>query len=102
MFRNQELESRSDDEFDESYSDNFQMTKSGTKQKSQRSKSRKSARSIGRSSASGSVHFGMTDADENAILKSQLKDMRDSFGNGYSDPQRELIEFNKEMQWTLI
>lgn len=44
----------------------------------------------------------MTDADENAILKSQLKEMRESFGNGASDPQQDLIEFNKEMQWTLI
>jgi len=28
--------------------------------------------------------------------------MRESFGNGASDPQQDLIEFNKEMQWTLI
>ena len=43
MFRNQkaEVESRSEDDFDDSYSENFQMTntgkKTGTKQKSQRS-----------------------------------------------------------------
>ena len=28
--------------------------------------------------------------------------MRESFGNGASDPQQDLIDFNKEMQWTLI
>ena len=28
--------------------------------------------------------------------------MRESFGNGASDPLQDLIEFNKEMQWTLI
>jgi hypothetical protein len=47
----------------------------------------------------------VTEADENMILKSQLKDLKDSFGEGGQkdrDPQSELIDFNREMQWTLI
>ena len=45
----------------------------------------------------------MTDADENLILKSQLKDLKDSYGDSKdNDPQADILEFNKEMQWTLI
>ena len=40
----------------------------------------------------------MTDADENLILKSQLKDLKDSYGDSKdNDPQADILEFNKEM-----